>query len=263
VIAPACAQETRATRPRTLHPPATQPFVKVTPSYLLHLPGIGGLMPIDRLLSDGLRDGRFFGQIDVYDWTRGNSGLLALTSYERNREEAKQVARMIEQAARRDPESKIILTGHSAGAGIAVWALEDLPADVHIDALVLLAPAISPEYDLSAALRHVKRAYAFISAHDPILGPGTRAFGTIDRVRSDSAGRVGFKMPESGDAREYGKLHAIPYDKAWMRYGNIGDHVGPMMRPFARVIIAPVLLTGELPPTTTQPATAPATQRSQ
>jgi len=260
LFGPACAHEGPASRPQTLYPSATQPFVKTTPTYLLHLPGIGGLMPIDKLLTQGLRDGRYFGQIDVYDWTNGNAGLLALTSYDHNRDQAKEVARMIAQTAAEDPKAKIMVTGHSAGAGIAIWALEDLPPDVKIDALVLLAPAISPGYDLTSALRHVTRAYAFISEHDPILGPGTRTFGTIDRVKSDSAGRVGFKMPDSADPVQYRKLTSIPYDKSWMKYGNIGDHVGPMTRSFARCIIAPLLLTGEVPSTAAQPATSPTTK---
>ena len=39
----------------------------------------------------------------------------------------------------------------------------------------------------------------------------------------------------------------VPYDSAWMKLGNIGDHIGPMARPFAREVIAPLLLTGKLP----------------
>jgi alpha-beta hydrolase superfamily lysophospholipase len=166
---------------------------------------------------------------------------------------------MIEDRARANPEARIVITGHSGGSGLAVWALESLPDDVRIDTLVMLAPALSPQYDLSTALRHVKRAYAFNSEHDPVLGPGTRAFGTIDRIMTNAAGRVGFQKPDGADDEQYAKLVQVPYDRGFLLLGNIGDHIGPMMPRFAAKVIAPLILTGELPRPATQPATRPAT----
>lgn len=228
------------------------------PTYLIHLPGIGGLMRIDQLLTGGLTRGGIDARITVYDWTNGNPGFPALGAIERNRSEAKKVGALIADRARREPDARIIVTGHSAGAGIAVWALEGLPDDVQIDTLVMLAPALSPKYDLSHALDHVKHhAYSFNSEYDPILGPGTRAFGTIDRIMTNAAGRVGFETPQNADRAQYAKLVQIPYDRGWMAFGNIGDHIGPMMPRFAARVIAPLLLTGELPRPATQPATTP------
>jgi alpha-beta hydrolase superfamily lysophospholipase len=266
VSAHAPAQTTRpVTQPATQ--PTTQPVTMQRAArlgshdYVLHLPGIGGLLRIDFLLTGGLREAGVDGQIDVYDWTAPNPGLIALGAFDRNHEEARKVARVIRDRLRDDPQARITITSHSGGAGIAVWALEELPDDVHIDTLLMLAPALSPRYDLSRALRHVDRAYAFVSAHDPILGAGTRGFGTIDRVRTEAAGRVGFVMPEdAADPAQYAKLKTFSYDPAWMRYGNIGDHIGPMMRPFARRVLGPLLLTGTLPTVTTQPTTQPASR---
>ena len=52
---------------------------------------------------------------------------------------------------------------------MAIWVLEKLPDDVHVDTLVMLACAMSPQYDLSPALRHVSgKAYVFVSPLDPI-----------------------------------------------------------------------------------------------
>ena len=61
----------------------------------------------------------------------------------------------------------------------------------------MLAPALSPTYDLSRALRAVRREMVvFWSPLDVIiLGAGTRVFGTIDRVKTASAGLVGFRVP--------------------------------------------------------------------
>ena len=254
-VAPVAA----ADRPATA--PASQPQQQI---FLLHLPGIGGLMRIDKLLTGGLKTGGLgAADVVVYDWTSGNPGLAALGAVQRNKQEAKKIAQMIERRVREHPELRIVITGHSGGSGLAVWALEDLPDDVQIDTLVMLAPALSPSYDLSAALRHVKnKAYAFNSEYDPVLGPGTRAFGTIDRIMTNAAGRVGFEKPAGADDAQYSKLVQIPYDRGFMIFGNIGDHIGPMMPRFAARVIAPLILTGELPHPTTQPSTQPTTRPS-
>lgn len=227
---------------------------------LLHLPGVGGHMRIDDLVTSGLLLGGIDADVQIYDWTAGDPGMDALTNYRRNQQQARQIADLITLAYRADPARSIILTCHSGGAGLATWALEMLPDEVRIDTLLYLAPAISPQYDLSPALRHVvHKAYAFSSTHDPIVSFGTRTFGTIDRVNIESAGFDGFKMPATpADAEQYRKLVNIPYDPAWTRYGNAGDHIGTMMRPFARNVLAPLLLSGNLP--VLRPSTVPATQ---
>jgi hypothetical protein len=95
-----------------------------------------------------------------------------------------------------------------------------------------------------------------------VLGVGTRMFGTIDGVKTDAAGRVGFaKPPKAVDPRQYEKLVSIGFDPAWIRLSNIGDHIGPMMRPFAREVLAPLLRTGvlrEFAGAGTRPTTRPA-----
>jgi pimeloyl-ACP methyl ester carboxylesterase len=224
--------------------------------YLLHLPGIGGHRNIDDYLTSGIRLGGLDASIEIYDWTCNNPGLISLTALDRNHHEAQLIAEHLTQIYRAHPDQRIILSGHSGGAGVAIWSLEDLPQDVHVDTLVMLASALSPQYDLTKALSHVSgKAYVFVSPLDPILGLGTRNFGTIDRVYTDAAGRVGFTMPKTADAQQYAKLVSIPYNPAWMRWGNSGDHIGEMMRPFAQNCICPLLLSGTLPiiVPTTQP----------
>lgn len=214
--------------------------------FLLHLPGIGGHRWPDEMLTQGLLAGGIEAEVYIYDWTGQDEGLNALTNSSRHEAQARVVADLIAGVARAQPRRPIIVTCHSGGAGIAAWAIGQLPDDVRVRQWVLVAPALSPQFDLSPALAHVSgRAYAFLSSLDPINGWGTRNFGTIDRVNTDAAGRVGFEVPADGGA--YEKLTQIPYDRAWMRAGNAGDHIGGMMKPFARRVIAPLLRTGELP----------------
>lgn len=217
--------------------------------YLLHLNGIGGRASIDRMLTQGIVQGGLDADVEIHDWCGSEAGLVALAKVQRHREQSELVAKKIAELVRAQPGRRFILTCHSGGAGIAVWALEKLPADVTIDTLLMIQPALSPGYDLSKALSRVSgKAYSFNSIHDTIvLGAGTRVFGTIDRVKSDAAGRVGFQVPETADVGQYRKFANIAYDTAWLRVGNAGDHIGAMLRPFARTVISPLLQTGQLP----------------
>jgi len=208
-----------------------------------------------------LKLGGVSAEFDCYDWTCGEPGIPALQAYERNRAEAKKIAERIASRYRADPSSPIELTSHSGGAGLLVWALESLPDDVMVDSVLMLAPALSPGYDLTKALRHVrKQVYVFISANDGIvLGSGTKMFGTIDRVHTDAAGRVGFTRPDGADAAQYAKLVTRPYDAAWNdKYHHNGDHIGVMSKRFAAGLLAPLLKTAGVAAATNTEANAPA-----
>lgn len=246
VAAPGCTRHRPASEmanaPASSPPPAPPDLGPPPRPYLLHLPGIGGKRRIDRTLVGGLVEGGIDAEVEIYDWTGDDPGLSALYAAKRNRDESAKVAEMIMRVHREDPRREIYLTAHSGGTGIAVWALEQLPEDVQIQSLLLLASALSPTYDLSDALRRVKgKAYTLSSTYDPVLGLGTRLFGTIDGVKTDAAGRIGFTPPHGADEGQYAKLVEMPYERGWVRLSHIGDHIGPMMRPFAREVLAPLV----------------------
>jgi pimeloyl-ACP methyl ester carboxylesterase len=229
--------------------------------WLIHLPGIAGERNIDRGLITGLGAGGIKAEFEIYDWTGDQKGLGALQNEDRHTEEAKNVAERLTRRFRNNPQLPIYLTAHSAGTGIAVWALEQLPDDVKIESLVMLAPALSPQYDLSRALKHVKKkVYVFASEYDNVvLGTGTKVFGTVDGVKSEAAGLNGFIQPNDADIEEYRKLCPQPYDLAWgTQYGNVGSHISCMKLSFAREYIAVLLRTGSPPvivkAVTTQPS---------
>jgi hypothetical protein len=224
--------------------PTTAAAADFSHTWLLHLPGIGGEMSIDRALVRGLKDGGWEGPIDVYDWTENDPGIDALHARKRNDREAQKVADMIEEKLKDDPKLQITLTSHSGGTGIAVWALEKLPERFHLRTLVLLASALSPDYDLTAALKHVTgQAYVYYSENDTlVLGAGTELFGTIDGKKTVAAGLVGFKTPPDVDKKQYDKLVQRPWVKEWMVFENAGSHIGCMSRPFVRQVLAPTLI---------------------
>lgn len=235
-------------------PPTTALGADFRHTWLLHLPGIGGERGIDHSFIHGMRDGGWAGPTAIYDWTENDPGLDALRNHHRNQREAKKVAQMIQDRIRQDPRSRIVIASHSGGTGIAVWALEDLPDGIQVDDLLLLASALSPQYDLSKALSHVRgHAYVFHSSGDAlVLGTGTKLFGTIDGRQSVAAGLIGFKALPDADKRQYEKLVQQPYDNDWRALGHYGDHIGCMSRAFVETIIAPILIDelSGVPPTT-------------
>jgi hypothetical protein len=244
---------------------ADAPTEKPKP-WLLHLPGIAGDTRIDRRLLQGIRDAGFAGEIEIYDWTGDHPGLVALRARQYNDAEAQKIADKITDHYRADPKTPILITSHSGGTGLCVWALEKLPPDVKVERVMLLASALSPDYDLSKALSHVRgKAYAFSSPNDGIvLGAGTSVFGTIDGKQCQAAGLCGFACPKNADEEQYAKLVPMPYDSAWIKLGNIGDHIGVTSRAFAETVIAPILMGKEPPAPTTRPsarATASTTTR--
>jgi pimeloyl-ACP methyl ester carboxylesterase len=180
------------------------------------------------------------------------------------------------------PNRPVTVIGHSGGTAIVVWALEDLaemqrksPDSCRVDRVILLAPALAPDYDLSKALRAVRtRLYVMYSYGDVgLMGAGTFVFGTMDRKHVTSAGLSGFRLPPDlspADKLEYAKVRQIPWTTKLVQSGNwLGGHMGWTTTQFAREFIAPILVgktdpgqplvtiaAGPAAPATTNPAPA-------
>src|SRR5262249_44386525 len=112
--------------------------------------------------------------------------------------------------------------------------------------MVLLAAAMSPEYDLRRALSACE--CGIVSYHSALdlffLGWGTRKFGTIDREYTQSAGRVGFRLPPClGPAGAGGdkKLVQVPWRPRMLLSGHLGTHLGSEMPTFIVKEVAPWL----------------------
>ena len=149
------------------------------------------------------------------------------------------------------PGEPVFLVGKSGGTGVVVRALERLP-EAAVEAAVLLAPAISPGYDLTRALRAVKReAVVFWSPLDVvILGAGTRVFGTVDRVKAVSAGLVGFRTPPSpttDQKAQYAKLRQVRWRPRMATTGYFGGHLGPDSPAFLKKYVVPLLRVRHTP----------------
>ena len=111
-------------------------------------------------------------------------------------EQARLLAEKVRQYRIQQPQNPIFLVAKSGGAGVVVRALELLD-EQQVERAVMLAPAISPAYDLSNALRAIRREMVvFWSPLDLIiLGFGTRIFGTSIASGLPAPGSLAFASP--------------------------------------------------------------------
>ncbi|RJP33683.1 MAG: hypothetical protein C4547_11970 [Phycisphaerales bacterium] len=197
---------------------------------LVMMDGVGGAMFGPLLVRRALRTAGFSACTVIFDWHRSFRGDIFsdLMMLRRNRLQALRAVRRIREIRRNFPQTRIHLIGFSGGAGVAAFTAEKLPACGLVDTLILFAPALSPRYNLSAALRHVRRCYAGISARDTVLlGLGTGIFGTIDRVRGPAAGQTGFLKPVGAtgdDEAAYAKLRQLRWSPEFRRDRHHGGH---------------------------------------
>ena len=210
---------------------------------LIYVPGIGGFGHEDQMWLDGLRAGGYSGKTEVWNWTGRLGPISALWAHTRQRAQARLIADRLRRLRSESPTEQLVLVGHSAGTGLVVMALEDLPPDSQVDEVLLLAPALSRNYDLTPALRHVfGHMDVFCSERDTlVLAVGTFLFGTVDGIHSEAAGHGGFVMPRGASCAAYTKLVAHPFSKDRWLFGDDGGHEGILAPGVAATMAAPLL----------------------
>lgn len=221
-------------------------FIRHDGVYVFHAPGIAGEVPHDHYFAAGLlRAG--VQEVRFVNWATMAPG-RNLTDVSLHEAQARRLADRVRGFKATSPEARVILTGHSGGAKIAIRAAEllDVGSDA-VEQVWLLAPALSPDYDFGPALERVPRVVAFSSPHDGLLlGAGTSLFGTSDRYFGDAGGRVGFVY-------EHPRFEQWGYDPAWLAFRNSGDHMQVLGQRFAWQVIGPSMLSW-IPPATRETA---------
>jgi hypothetical protein len=210
---------------------------------LFVVPGAGGYAPGYARMIEALRSGGVK-SVQLVDW---GSPVFVLNLQDRGiHERAEQKLRAaIDDRHARFPGARIDLLGHSAGCGVILGALAKLEAEPRIGSVVLLAPSVSPTYELAPALAHLDgKLHVFYSERDTLwLKWRTGHFGTYDNLRTPAAGNLGFQNTEQLPPALRGKLEQYRYDAAWRPMGNDGGHFGPVAPHFAAQVVAPLLLT--------------------
>src|SRR5438046_1276178 len=67
----------------------------------------------------------------------------------------KSLAKAIKSWRDRYPAGHLTLLGHSAGCGVILGSLRRMDKPVDVENVVLLAPSVSPDYEITPALRQV------------------------------------------------------------------------------------------------------------
>src|SRR5690606_38147030 len=134
------------------------------------------------------------------------------------------------------PDELLYLVGYSGGGGLAVLTAAALPEHASVDRLILITPAISPDYPLDErVLPHVREFVVnYASVMDLQVGWGTTVFGTIDRKKTASAGAVGFGM-------KHPKLLEWRWSPAALHLRHRGNHVAYLARRWQSAALLPAL----------------------
>jgi len=186
----------------------------------------------------------------LFDWHHGLRGVLLtdLMGFKKNRLAACRLARKLGAMHRAYPHRKINIIAHSGGCGMAAFTLERIKHKDIVDTLILLAPALSPRYNLAPTLARVRRCYATFSKRDVFfLSIGTRLFGTMDRIYTRSAGLIGFYRPVDATPdtdQAYQKLRQIRWDHLLKAQGHAGGHADWIIPRFLKQHV-PALLRDE------------------
>ena len=130
---------------------------------------------------------------------------------------------------------------------MTVLAVERLPANASVTNAVLLQAAISPRYDLSAALARAEQGiWNFRSVLDVLfVGIGTSVAGTVDGRYTPGSGMLGFQPPANltaeGEELYATRLHDVPFHPKMCAAFHFGGHMGSTNRVFVSERIAPLL----------------------
>ncbi|MEJ7637998.1 MAG: alpha/beta hydrolase [Singulisphaera sp.] len=230
--------------------PAALPAEREDTGLVLVADGVGGLDLCGTALRHVIGSAGEPCVVRIVPWGHGLGRWHAdLTNAANHDAKGRGLAVEVAEFKARRPGAPVFLVGKSGGTGLVARALERLPEGT-VEAAVLLAPALSPGYDLTRALRAVRREMVvFWSPMDVfVLGLGTRLFGTIDRRRVVSAGLVGFRRPEALDEQgkaQYAKLRQVRWRPVMARTGYLGGHVGPDSPAFLRRYVVPLLRVGD------------------
>jgi pimeloyl-ACP methyl ester carboxylesterase len=218
------------------------------------LPGIEGRSSLSRGIVQGLVDAGSTCAITTYDWTTGvwPFFLYHLRAERRNRRNAQAVGEMIVDYQSKWPGRPVFLVGHSGGGALAVWVLEWLSGRYLVDAAILLAPALAPNYNLATALSATRRGiWNYYSWLDVLyLAAGTFLFGTIEGRHCVAAGNRGFVQESTLSLDErtlyQAKLQQQRYTFSMLNRFHTGGHFGWANRVFVAETVAPILCADTL-----------------
>jgi hypothetical protein len=246
-----------ASTPVGLPKPLPDREARMKYGYLYYLDGAGGGTAKNNWAAgvrEGLLAAGYRGAGEMFSWEEGRGLLVdqdASVKYKRGK--ADLMAKELVRQKKAFPNAPVNILGFSAGTAEAIFALEALPENVQVEHVVLLGSALSENYDLTKALKHVRgHLYIYTSTHDLMLGVLMPFSGTADRKFDDpGAGIKGFVLPRGATAATR-KLYAdkiitIHWTKALEKDGDYGHHFDNIKMQFIRDQVAPLLMGKPVP----------------
>ncbi len=220
------------------------PHASDGPDRIFFVPGVAGDGPWYDGLRRGLTEGGIAEGMKTVSW--GAPPPLTMLNFQTQSIHNSAEVKLAEKIARwhaDHPDGRIRLIGHSAGGGVVLGGLARLRPGIQVDDVILLNPSVSPQYDLAVALARVGgRLHLFCSDRDKLfLGWRTSTFGSYDNVKTEAAGKVGFRPATTLPAELTDKLVQHRYEKQWQAMGNQGDHFGATGEAFVKGVIAPLM----------------------
>lgn len=205
--------------------------------------GIEGPSLYNLNMGRGVLKSRFRGAVVRYDWNAGVPfvrSLVNLMSPSHHERSINGLVRLIEDYQKKHQGVPVHIIAQSGGCWITIRALERLPRGASIQTAVLIAPSMSPGYDIRAAAERCDDAIiSFGSAGDFFfLGMGTLLFGTSDRVFSPSSGLLGWH-------HQHERFIDARWHPSWLIHGNLGNHTTSAAQLFVKHVIARRLFTSE------------------
>jgi pimeloyl-ACP methyl ester carboxylesterase len=156
-------------------------------------------------------------------WTQGGV-LRDLRGRGGHQDNGRRLAESILAWRQANPQGRVCLVGHSAGAAVALAAAESLPVG-SVDRIVLLAPAVSRDYPLGQALRCSREGIDCYYSNRDGVNLGVALAGSTDGRFLSVAGRAGFRSTEEG----------------LRQFSHGGGHFACCTPDFVRTYLLPVL----------------------
>jgi pimeloyl-ACP methyl ester carboxylesterase len=202
------------------------------------VPGIVGDGPDYTGLCRGLIAGGDADRIEVFEWGCPWPLMLVNISWQGLHEQTEE--KLAAYLARLHVE-KVTLIGHSAGCGVILGAIARLDAGQQAGTVILLAPALSPDFNLKPALGHCRTIQVFYSEDDWFWqGLGPQITGEYDGAHRSGAGRRGFTL-YGLDEEEKKRVIQHAYEPDWESFGVYGGHFDWLRPAFGAEVLEPLV----------------------
>ncbi|MCS7045689.1 MAG: alpha/beta hydrolase [Gemmataceae bacterium] len=177
-------------------------------------------------------------EVREFDWSHGVGRVFAdLRNRWHHDAQGAQLAATLVAERKDDPQARLYVVAHSAGAAVVLAAVDRLPPKT-LQRIILLAPAVSAGVDLRPALKATRQGVdVFYSSFD-LIARGLSLTGTTDGSTAASAGATGFSSPTDDSSAA---LRQYPYTSEMAATGHRGGHYGWTKYGFLRDYVVPLL----------------------